>query len=223
VFFAIATPIMLKLLPKLIEGQLNADLSSFFVVNKRIAIQSYIGDLMEIGYLVVILALSGILSDELNSKKLVFPYSKGGSPSQMVFAKFIHYALTIVLVLTVGFTVNHYYVNIIISGEGVAFSGIMISAFLISLYFIFGLSIAMFFSSLFEKALTAGIVTLAVSYLMILVAGVKVLKKLIPYNLIQSASEFTLEGTLTVIASTLTLTVIMVALTCYRMGKVEII
>lgn len=223
VLFAIATPIMLKLLPKLIEGQLNADLSTLFAVDKRSAIQSYIGDLFEIGYIVVILALSGLLCDELHSHKLVFPYSKGGSPWQMVLAKFTHYALVIFAVILVGFAVNYYYVNIIISGESIAFGEVMAAALLISLYFVLGLSMAMLFSSLLEKSLTSGIVTLAVSYVMAAVSGIKGFNKFMPYNLIQFADSFTLKGTFSLVATSLVLIAVMLIFTCRRMTKAEVI
>ncbi len=223
VFFAIATPIMLRLLPKLLEAQMNADLSSFFTINRRTAIQNYIGDLVEISYLIIILVFSGTLSDELSFRKLVFPYSKGGSPAGMVFAKFLHNSLTTVLAVFVGFAVNYYYANIVISGEGASINEVMTSALLVSLYFLFGISLAMIFSSLLKKGLTAGIVTLAVSYSMIPLSGLGVLKKLAPYNLIQAANKFSMEGTLPVITATIIMIIAIIALTCYRMSRVEII
>ncbi len=223
VFFAVSNPILMKMLPKILSNQMSADLSSLFVVTRRAALINHIGDLLEIGFLVIIFTLSSTLSDELISKKLVFPYSKGCSPAQMVVAKFIHHVLATSLIIVLGFIINYYYVNILITGDDVPFLSYMLSAVLVGVYFMFNIGMCMLFSSLFKKGFVAGLISIAVSYSLIPISGINAIKAYMPYRLISAATAFSIEGAVTAIITAAAVSTLFIALTCYRMSKAEVI
>src|SRR5689334_9294992 len=110
-FFSIADPIMMKLLPTILKAQLHGDLSSLFVTNRRIVMQSYVKDLFQLGAMFVVFTAANSLSDEISTQKFVFPYAKGSSPWGIVLAKISHYSITIIILTICGFTINHYYTN----------------------------------------------------------------------------------------------------------------
>ncbi|MFZ5354349.1 MAG: ABC transporter permease [Bacillota bacterium] len=222
-FFSFADPIMMKLLPKILESQMNADISALFVITRKYVVQSYIGNLVELGYLVVILVISGTLSDEVYFKKLVFPFSKGGKPIQLVAAKFVHYSITMLIIVFAGFAINYYYTDLLITGESINMAQLFTAACLVGVYMIFGIALAIFFSSLFKRGLTAGILTLAFSYGMIALSGIKAVSSFMPYKLIEKAHSFTFQGALPNMAAAAVFILLMLLVACYRMNKIEII
>jgi ABC-2 type transport system permease protein len=221
--FALADPIMLKMLPEILKSQLPAELSALFVTTQKTAVQSYIKDLNQIGLLFIVFIFSGTLSDEIYNQKLVFPYSKGSRPESVVLAKFLNYALAAGLFTAIGFLVNYYYVTILFSKDPLEFSNLISSIALVVVYFIFNISLTMLFSSLFKKGLVSGILTLAVSLTTSALTGLKSIGKFIPYKLVEIANQFTFDNSTTTIIFTLALSVAFIILTIVRMNKVEVI
>ncbi len=223
VFFAVATPIMLKLLPKLLEGQLAGDLSSLFVVTRRMGYLNYIKDLTQIGFMVVILTLSGLLSDEVSSKKLVFPYSKGSSPAQLVMAKFLHYSLITAVLIMLGGAINYYYVNLLLTGDDVAFIKVIYSTAMAAMYFMINIALVMLFSSFVKKGILAGIATLVSSFGLAGLAQIKSLTDYLPYSLMSAASTYNFDSMAKNILVALLYLALFLYLCIFRMNKVEVI
>lgn len=221
--FAIATPIMLKMLPKLLAGEVNADLSSLIQFTKVSGVQGYIKDLFQISNLFVIFIGAGLLSDEISSQKLVFPYSKGGRPVGVVIAKFLHYFLVICILVLIGFMLNYYYLDVLAAKGEIEFSKILMSVFLMCIYFLGNIALTLFLGSIFKKGITAGIIALLLSYFSSLIVKIKVVGELVSYNLINIASSFDYSDMIKTIVSVILLSTILIALTIYRMNKIEVI
>jgi ABC-2 type transport system permease protein len=223
-FFAISGPIILKLLPELLKSQMSGDISGLIVTTRKASMQGLIKDLFQLGNLFVVLALCGILSDEITTQKLVFPYAKGSSPTQIVFAKLLHYGVVIVMLIFIGFFINYYYSNLLFVGDDVAFANVIFSATLTALYFFFNLMLTMFFSSIFKKGILAGISILGLNYFSAFFSNIKGITELLPYNLVTSARLF--DSSLDIrktIVLTLFYCIALGAATVFRMNKVEVI
>lgn len=223
IIFALLDPIMLKMLPSLLKGQLPAGLSALFVVTQKSAVQSYIKELNQIGLLFVIFVFSGTLSEEISNQKLVFPFSKGARPESIVLAKVLHYIITVCILAFIGFSINYYYITILFYKDPIRFSGIFPSITLVCIYYVFNIALALMFSSFFKGGLISGIITLSVSFISATLAGVDSISKFIPYKLINSANMFTFKESSFTIVFTLVVSIIFIVVTMIRMNKVEVI
>lgn len=221
--FAILDPIMLKLLPNLLKGKLPEEVVAFFVTTQTTVVQSYIKDLNQIGILFIIFIISGTLCEEIYNQKLVFPYSKGASPKSIVLVKFLHYIVTVGILTGLGFLINYYYATVLFPKTPMEFSNIFPAMGLVVLYFIFNISLTIFFSSIFKKGIVGGIIALAVSFGSSTLAGFDSIGKFIPYNLINCANKFSFEDSIETIILTVGLSLVLMILTMFRMSKVEVI
>lgn len=221
--FAIINPFMLKLLPKILQQQLKGDLSSLFVATPKSAIIEYIKSLFQIGTLFIIFTFGSILNEEINDQKLVFPYSKGSIPAGIVLAKIIHYTIVVTLLTFIGFITCAYYGSILFEGEKVALSGLIKSALLMSLYYFFNITLVTFFSSLVKKGVTAGFITLMITFTSAAFVNLNIIGKFMPYKLVEGANSFTLENYSYTIAFSIMCSIILIIATTFKMNKVEVI
>lgn len=221
--FAILDPFMLKLLPKILEQQLQGNLSSLIVATPKSAINNYIKDLFQIGTLFITFTLASTLNDEVNEEKFVFPYSKGSKPKGIVLAKIIHYTIVVTILTFLGFLTCSYYGSILFQGEKVSLLGIVNSTILISVYYFFNIALVTFFSSFVKKSVTAGFITVMITFLSAALVNLNTIGKFMPYKLVVGANLFTLKGySYTILASIICSTLLIIA-TIFKMNKVEVI
>lgn len=221
--FAILDPFMLKILPKILQKQLQGDLTSLFITTPKSAVIKYINDLFQIGNFFIIFTLSTTLNDEINGENFVFPYSKGSNPAGIVMAKVIHYIIVVTILIFLGFLTCSYYGSILLKGESVSLSGIMKSAFLMSIYSFFNISLVTFFSSFVKKGITAGFITIMITFLSATLVNLDIVGKFIPYRLVQGANLFTVEGYLYTIVFSIGCSILFILLTIFKMNRVEVI
>ncbi len=221
--FAILNPFMLKILPKILEKQLQGNLSSIFVTTPKSAINEYIKSLFQLGTLFIIFTLGSNLNEEINEEKFVFPYSKGSKPAGIVLAKIIHYTIVITVLTFVGFLTCAYYGNILLQGEKASLTGVMNSAILMSVYYFFNITLVTLFSSFVKKGITAGFITLMITFLSAAFVNLNTIGKFMPYKLVEGADSFTLEGYLYTILFSIVCSVIFIIITIFKMNKVEVI
>ncbi|MGH4051894.1 MAG: hypothetical protein ACREVX_11200 [Clostridium sp.] len=221
--FAILDPFMLKLLPKILEKQLQGDLSSLFIATPKSAINNYIKDLFQIGNLFIIFTLASSLNEEINGQKLVFPYSKGSKPIGIVLAKIIHYTIVVTILTFIGFLTCYYYAGILFEGENASLSGVMNSAILMSVYYFFNIALVTFFSSFVKKSVTAGFITLMITFLSAALVNLNTIGKFMPYKLVAGANLFALDGYLYTIGFSILCSIIFIIATIFNMNKVEVI
>jgi len=221
--FAILDPLMLKLLPTILKDQIPGDVSSLFNVTPSYAVINYIKDLVNIGNLFVIFTLGGILSEEIHSQKLVFPYSSGSKPSGIVLAKVIHYILVVTIFTFLGFLIAYYYIGILIKGDMPTFTGVMKSATLLSFYFGFNISLVVFLSSFVKKGIAASFIVLLSNFVAMGAVKLKVIGKYMPYKLIEKANLMSFEDAGITISFICIVSMIFILITILRMSKVEVI
>lgn len=221
--FAILDPVMLKLLPSILKNQMPGDLSSLFNITPSYAMANYIKDLVNIGNLFVIFTLGGILSEEIHGQKLVFPYSSGSRPVGIVIAKVTHYVIAVTIFTFIGFLTAYYYIGILFTGDKLTLTGVMKSAALMSLYYIFNITLVTLLSSLVKKGIAAGFTALILNFIAMAAVKLKGIGKFIPYKLVEKANLMTLDGAGITICTVIAVSIIFVIMTICRMNRVEVI
>ena len=165
VFWAILNPLMIKLFTLLLRNYLPADLSFLFsAYTLDTAFQDFMGDIFQIGTLFIILSIMGLVSNEVYYKRLVFPYSRGAEPVGIILAKYIHYTLTVSILMLVAFLTNYFYVKQLFEGGILSIEIVIKSSLLFILYYAVLLSILILLSSLFKRGLIAGITVVVLGY-----------------------------------------------------------
>lgn len=221
--FAILEPFMLKILPKILQNQFPGDISSLFSATPKFAVNNYIKDLTQIGYLFVIFTLSGILSEEIIHEKFVFPYSQGANPTGIVLAKAVHYAFLITLYTFIGFAVVYYYGGMILEGQQASFLGVMQSALCVSIYYFFNLSLIIFLSSIIKRSIVVGFTVIFMNVIQSFLIQLENIGEFIPNQLIIYANNFSLKDSALTIFTTFFISIVFILLGIYRMQRVEVI
>jgi len=226
IFWALLSPLMLKLLPILMKNYIPADLAGMFSTFTRdAAFLSYLSDLFEIGTLIIALTLMGLVANEVYGKKLIFPYSRGVNPSGIVLAKYIHYAVTISIFILIAFLTNYFYVNRLFTGGILSIGIVLKSSLLYMLYYSVLLSILLYFSSLFKRGLIAGITVLVLGYSLSIFNNFETIRVYLPNYLLLKAADigYVFDSSLipTIIVSFFIIT-LMIFLSILRMKKIDI-
>lgn len=223
VFAGIASPIMMKLLPVILKGQVEGDIGALFNLTKQMVYSNYSNDLFETSSIFVFFGLAGIMGEEISSSKLVFPFLKGARHWQVILAKALHYIFTLSILILLGAVISYYYIGIMFEGDSISFGSYIISSLLVSLYYSFFIMLLIFISSLFKKGVIAGIIVLLVNYLNPAIAGLEIFKAYSPYKLISSAAAFSTKGIGGSIAFVISGSIILAFAATIRLKKIEFI
>lgn len=117
-FFAIADPMLIKLMPNILKSQFgDMDISAFVEITQEAAMQQYTQTLYQIVTFVIVLTLMGIVSSEIKNKTLVIPVTLGCSSYGIIISKVIIYSVYLFSLATIGMVTAYYYSRIIFEGE----------------------------------------------------------------------------------------------------------
>ena len=190
-FFAVADPIVLKLMPEILKNQLQGiDISSMIELNQKTVMENYAKDLNQIFTLIIAFTLMGIVSGERSNKTLTIPVSMGCSVKSILTGKMIVYGSYISVLTVMGMLIAYYYSGIIFEPGVITFKAVLKSGVLFGLFFVFVISVLIFLSSALKKPFIAGILTLLTVYLMPLLDTFFSIGKYLPVSLIVKADEF---------------------------------
>lgn len=224
-FFALADPAMLKLLPHILKSQMSMIDLSQMKFDQFMAMTNYTKDIFQISTIVVVLAISGIVSGEKNNKTLTMPVSMGCNVYGIVGGKFVLYGISLFVASMIGMLTAYYYSGIIF-GNSFGIIPVLKAGALFGMYFIFVLSVVVFFSSLFQKAFVAGIFTLVSVFLMRAAEGLFSFKRFLPTNILEEANTFKdglQDSAITTMAVTLIVAIMLNLLAAYKLKKTELV
>lgn len=194
-FFALSTPIMLRLMPSIIESQMPGFPRELMEFDAVYSVQNYIKNIYQLGNMAVAFVLMGVLADERLQGKLVYPVSQGASMTGVVGAKLIHYGAAVSAIVLASTMLNFYYSVVLFPGSDPGLVAAARSAGLLAAYFATRVVIVVFASALFTKPLAAGLAALVVSYVEPIIASLPHWKSLVAYSLIDLASNSLGTGT----------------------------
>ena len=194
-FFALSIPIMLRLMPTIIESQMPSFPKELMEFDAVYSVQNYIKNIYQLGNMAVALVLMGVLADERLQGKLVYPVSQGASMTGVVGAKLIHYGAAASAIVFASTMLNYYYSVVLFPGSNPGVAAATRSAGLLAAYFATRAVIVVFASSLFTKPLAAGLAAIVVSYVEPIIASLPRWKSLVAYSLIDMANNSLGTGT----------------------------
>ncbi|TYQ15812.1 UNVERIFIED_CONTAM: ABC-2 type transport system permease protein [Acetivibrio alkalicellulosi] len=226
--FSLSDPILLKLMPEILKNQMEGmDLTAFFELSQRAAMQNYTGNLFQLSTLIIVLSMMGIIAKERSDKTLTIPVSMGCSINGMVLAKLLVYGVYILIINVLGMLIAYYYSGIIFGFTYGSFFAAIVSGLAYGFFFIFVLSVLIFMSSFVKKSFLAVTITLLFVYLMPFFSGIiDSITRYVPTNLLTEANYFVdllSKDMFVSLISTIALVVIFIVIAVVKLEKVEFI
>lgn len=231
ILLAVFDPIMLKMLPKILASQSNISIPAEMLMEttQKFALQNFLKDINQIVNIVVVFSLMGIMADEIRDKTIVFPYSKGVSNIGVVLAKFVNYGIMVSIFLFLGLSLNYYYSGVLFKDGAVEFIKIIKVTGLISIYYLFNISVIIFMSSLSKKSIVVGLSSMGIIFLLPLIGEILPIKEYLPNHLLQqsniiisSADSVNYNNSLLTIICVVLIIIVINFFTIFKMNRSEI-
>lgn len=189
-FFSLSDPVVLKLLPEILKGQMQGvDFSAIIELSQKAAMENYTKDLFQISTLIIVLSVMGIMCNELRDKTLTVPVSMGCSIKGVIGGKMLVYGLYLMFLNVAGMLIAYLYSGIIFGFNHGSFLVAVISGFIYGVFFIFVLSLLFLFSAFLKKSFAAAIATLALIYFMSFLKFNQRIWGILPGKLLEEANQ----------------------------------
>jgi hypothetical protein len=222
------TPVMTKVvLPLALKSQFpdmpEETLNSMIDTTQLGCLTSHIGDIFEIGSIIAVFTLCGLIAQEIKDNTLVLPLCSGKSFGGIVASKLLVFGLTLLLTPVISMTVDYIYSGLLFSFD-VDFIEIIRSGFLLGGYMVFLLVCLIMFGAIVKKPVAAGILTLATGYGLSSLGSLLKIDKYLPTGLISEAGKFNAinsESLILTIGITAGIIIILIIITLVSLKKME--
>jgi ABC-2 type transport system permease protein len=229
-FFAVMNPVMTKLvLPEIFRSvypEMSQEmLNTMFSTTQTGSIQAYLGDIFEIGTLIIAFLFSGIVAQEISEKTLILPVCTGKKYGELMTVKLIANGFILMLATTVAAMINYYYSGVMFGFEMVSSLPVLRAGLLQGLYMVFVLAMLMLIGSLVKKHVLTGLLVLIPAYGMGFIGELFNINDYLPSGLLVEGQMLSLipsAGMLISVICTLCILVLMIAFTVIRLGKMEL-
>jgi hypothetical protein len=228
VFYGLFTPIMVKMiLPRILASQFQGqDVSALLGVmgtDQMATMAGYMGDIYEIGTLLVTFVLCGLIAQEIRDNTLVLPLCAGSRYHQIIGAKALVYGIFLLAASLLALGADYLYSGLLMNFE-VETGSVITGGMLQGLYFAYLVVSVMMWGSLTKSPIAAGFLTLGTTFGVQFVAGLFQKSNWVPSGLMTEAANF--SGTASdnlpaTIGITFLIIMIMLAITQVRLGKLE--
>ncbi|MCR3957075.1 MAG: hypothetical protein NUK57_12345 [Gudongella sp.] len=224
-FLAISTPLMYKyILPMILETQLgqvsSEEIAAMMNMGQRESMESYIGDVFEIGSIVVSFSLCGLLAQEISENNLVIPLCSGKRYGEIIGAKILVFGFILGFVQIISTFATYVYSGVLFSFE-IDAGPVIISGILQGIYMIFILSCILMWGAIIKRPIPSGFATLATVYGMHFLGSIFNMEKYIPSGLLIEASKMSSGQTLEVTSTILPTIVLIVAITLSAVARMK--
>jgi len=228
IFFAVLTPIMMKVvLPQILASQfpdLSAEaLQGMFNASQLGTIQSYMGDAVEIGSIIVAFALCGLLAQEIKDNTLVLPLCSGKRLGNIVGAKMIVFGMWLVFSTTIALVIDYVYAGLLFSFD-IGLAPILRGGVLQGLYMVFLLASLIMWGALLKNPLAAGFASLATVFGLQIGSNLLKIQKYTPAALLAEAQQLAPASSphlLTSLCITVVIITVFLAITFMRLQNME--
>ncbi len=149
-------------------------------------IRAYMGDIFEIGSIIVAFTLCGLIAQEIKDNTLVLPLCSGKQFGSIVTAKLLVFGSVLVLSPTVALLVNYLYAGLLFSFD-VSLMPIIRGGLLQGAYMVFLLACLLLWGAIVKKPIAAGIITLATGYGLSFIGGLLRIQSWLPSGLLNEA------------------------------------
>lgn len=220
IFFALFTPLMLKLTPLILEKQYGSEVLDLFKSNAITSVSNYlISNLPQICILILCLTIGGIICDEIYKETLIIPINEGANKTLVLFSKFSFYSLALAVITFISIIINVYFSFIIFSEKPPLFQNIINCWLNIYLYILYILSLIFLISTFFKKAMYISLLAAGLNYLFTLLITFDL--KINPLNLIKDGAK--LDGSLNyfTISASVIMIIIFLIISTIRFNKID--
>jgi ABC-2 type transport system permease protein len=188
--FGLSAPLLIKFLPEILRlsgEQITIQLPEF---GARDAVQSYIGNLSQIGLVVAVLIAMSSIAQERERRTAVMTLSKPVGFGAFITAKLAALALTFGTGLVLG-AFGCYLYTVVFLGN---FSGsdFLVINLLAAFYLLFCISLTVMYSAFFRSQLAAGGLALVSLIVLASISGVPVIGQYLPNALMGWANDLTM-------------------------------
>jgi hypothetical protein len=227
-FFALLTPVMLKVvLPQLLSsrfaGDAPQDVSDMMNLTQFGCIQSYMGDVFELGSIIIAFTLCGLTASEIRGNTWVLPLCAGKRFGRMLFAKLLVFGALLTTVPVLALLADYAYSGFLFGFE-VGIVPILYGGLLQGIYMLFLLSCLLMWGAFMKKPIPAGFLTLATAYGIHFISSLLSVQEWTPSGLLLEAQSLTpaaASSLLVSLAVTILLIVLMAVLTLSRLRRME--
>jgi ABC-type transport system involved in multi-copper enzyme maturation permease subunit len=224
-FLALATPLMYKfVLPAILEAQMGGvssqEISVMMNMGQRGVIQSYIGDVFEIGSIVVAFSLCGLVAQEISENTLVIPLCSGKRFGEIIVSKLLVFSLVLILVHCISTFATYGYSGLLFSFE-ISTVPVLIAGLLQGVYMIFLLSCVLMWGVILKKPIPTGFASLGTVYGLHFLGSIFSMEKYLPSGLMMEANRMITESImdLNVLVPTVVMVTVMTVTTIFRMKR----
>ncbi|HPJ20728.1 MAG TPA: hypothetical protein PLP30_08055 [Clostridia bacterium] len=229
-FFALLTPVMNKLiLPELLKSQFpgmdEATMNSMLVNTQIENIVGYMGDIFEIGMIIVSFTFCGALAMELKEYTLILPVCSGKRYSEIILSKLLVFGIALVAVTTVSILSNYLYSGMLFGFETDGIIPIIKAGLLQGLYMVFILSVLIFLGTLIRNQIVVGLTTLLIAYFSRLIGNLLDINEFTPAGLLTEAEKLTTGSGISVyitVAIVLALTAALTGAAILRLSRTDL-
>ncbi|PKM67992.1 MAG: hypothetical protein CVU95_04925 [Firmicutes bacterium HGW-Firmicutes-2] len=213
-FFAILTPIMMKfILPQLLlnqfQGMEEATISQMLDMSQKGSLLGYMSDLFEIGTIVVVFALSGLLAQEIKENTLVLPICSGKKLFSIVTSKLVVFSIFLILASTLGMVICYLYAGVLFAFD-IELWSVVVIGLLYGGYMIFLLNLVMLFGTIIKSSIGTGFMTLGFSLFLYFIGSYLDVHMYLPSGLLISAQNILANQSYQNLGVTLAISIILV-------------
>ena len=227
-FFALLTPVMLKVvLPQVLgsqfAGEASRDMGGMPDMTQLDCIRSYMGDVFEIGTIIVAFTLCSLTAGEIRGNTWVLPICAGKRFARMVGSKLLVFGALLVMAPMVALLADYGYSGLLFGFE-VGIVPILYGGLLQGVYMLFLLSCLIMWGVFMKKPIPTGFLTLVTAYGIHFLSSLFRVQAWTPSGLLMEAEKLIPAAgspPFLSLAVTALLMVLMTALTLARLRRME--
>lgn len=188
-FFAILNPVMNRFfLPSVLRSQFpnmtEELLNDMIQMTQLASVRGYIDSALQLGTIVTVLILSGVIAQEISERTFLIPTSTGKRFSDLVLGKLIVYGSGLIVVNTLCIVVNYLYSGVIFGFDMYSIIPVVRAGILLGIYMTFLLGLLMLVGSFTRKPITAGLLVLLPGLFMGYIGSLFRIDRFLPSGLI---------------------------------------
>ncbi len=229
-FFAILDPVMSKFfLPEILISQFpNISpevLQGMLETTQTGNIRTYLGNLFQLGTLVVAFTLSGLTAQELSDKTLVFPVCSGKRFGWLLLGKLLIYSPYLLLITTVSTLINYVYTGLLFGFELPSAMPALRAGLLYGGWMVYVLALLLLVGVIVKKPVGVGVVVLLLAFGTRILGNLFKADRWLPSGLLAEADLLAAVPTGIwggAVVTTVALVAILTLLTSLRLEKMEL-
>lgn len=227
-FFALLTPVMLKvILPMVLSGQFAGEatqgIGGLTDVTQLDCIRNYMDDVLQIGTIIIAFTLCGLTASEIREHTWVLPLCAGKRFGLMLGAKLLVFGTLLVVIPVLALLADYGYSGLLFGFE-IGVLPILYGGLLQGIYVLFLLFCLMMWGVLLQRPIPAGFMTLATAFGIHLISSLLKVQSWTPSGLLAEAQKLMPSVAPSLFLSlsvTIVLMISMMMLTLKRLGRME--